>query len=394
MPTEAAFFFAGLLFVAAALGYVFARLGQLEDDDLGKSGLDYVRGLKFILKEQPDRALEALTGPGVLDEDTIDTHFALGQLFRRRGEVERAIRVHRDLLDRPQLPREQREQAQFELAEDYLGAGLFDRAESLLGELRGSQRHGVAALRKLIRLAELTREWERAIELRRELERDSGEASAHGEVAHYFCELAEQARAARDPGRASAWLDRADAGRQESARVLLVRSGVATDLGDHAAAIKSLQRLGEREPSLLVEVVPRLNAACVTAGRPELLADWLRDCLSREPTAARSVAFATMLDPRIGDARAVQALWDFVLADPVLQLLVNPAQQPAIALPVQEQALERVRGALRAMASAGRSYRCLECGYSSITLQWQCPGCSAWDTVRPRIRLAFASSDR
>jgi lipopolysaccharide assembly protein B len=393
MPTEAAFFFAGLLFVAAALGYVFARLGQL-DDEQGKSGLDYVRGLKFILKEQPDRAIEALTGSGVLDEDTIETHFALGQLFRRRGEVERAIRVHRDLLDRPQLPREQREQAQFELAEDYLGAGLFDRAESLLGELRNSQRFGVEALRKLVRLAELTREWERAVELRRALERETGGASAHGETSHYFCELAEQARAARDPGQAAAWLDRADAGRQDSARVLFVRSAVASDQGDHDSAIRCLQRLGEREPSLLVEVLPRLNAACTAAGQPEVLSRYLASCIEKDPATARAIAFATMLDARIADPRALQSLWDFMAADQTLQLLVDQEKLQHATAVERAQALERVRGALRAMASAGRSYRCMECGYSSITLQWQCPGCAAWDTVRPRIRLAFASSDR
>jgi lipopolysaccharide biosynthesis regulator YciM len=392
MPTEAAFFFAGLLFVAAALGYVFAKLGQL--DDTGPSGLDYIRGLKFILKEQPDRALEAITGSAELDEEAVETHFALGQLFRRRGEVERAIRVHRDIMERPNLRREQRELAQFALAEDYLGAGLFDRAESLLGELRGSPQHGVEALRRLVRLAELTREWERAIELQRELEQVDRGAVRQGAVAHYLCELAEQARQVRDLPHAIAWLDRAEQARRDAARVLLTRAAVAGDAGDHDAAIRAYRRVAEREPSLLVEVLPKLAAACRAAGRDGEVGEFVADCLRRDPRAARAIAFAAMLDPAIGDPRALQCLWDFVAADQTLQTLIDGERLRNAPEAERRGALERVRGALRSMATSGRSYRCVDCGYASITMQWQCPGCGAWDTVRPRIRLAFDSGDR
>jgi lipopolysaccharide biosynthesis regulator YciM len=391
MPTEAAFFFAGLLFVAAALGYVFARLGQLDDDDRGPSGLDYVRGLKFLLKEQPDRALEAMTGAAELDDDTIETHFALGQLFRKRGEVERAIRVHRDLMDRPNIKRDRREQAQFALAEDYLSAGLFDRAEALLTELQDSPRRGTEALRRLVRLSELTREWERAIELQRELE--PGGRPASGNVAHYLCELAEQARQARDYERARAWLDRAEQGRQESVRVLLVRAAIASDTGDQELAVRCYRRVAEREPSMLVDVLPRLSAACKTAGRPEEFSQFLADLLRQDPRAGRAVAFATIIDPAIDDAAAIQCLWDFVTSEHTLQTLVDGKRLRAAPEAERGAALGRIREALRGMATAGRAYRCLECGYTSASMQWQCPGCGAWDTVRPRMRLAFESSD-
>jgi len=394
MPTEAAFFFAGLLFLAAALGYVFARLGQLDDDERPPLGLDYVRGLKFLLKEQPDRALEALTGAGELDEDTIETHFALGQLFRKRGEVERAIRVHRDLMDRPNLKREQRELAQFALAEDYLSAGLFDRAESLLAELRESPRQAVSALRRLIRLSELTREWERAVDLHRELERSDRAASSSANVAHYYCELAEQARRAKDLPRALAWLERAEQARPDLARVLLVRAAVACDRNDPENAIASYMRVAEREPSLLLDVLPRLAAACRAGGREEELSRFLAQSLRRDPRAGRAVALATMLDAGMNDPLAWQCLWDFVRADQTLKTLIDADRLASVPEQERHRELARVRGALRSMATAGRTWRCLECGYTSATLQWQCPGCGAWDSVRPRVRLAFESSDR
>lgn len=393
MPTEAAFFFAGLLFVAAALGYVFARLGQLDDADRGPMGLDYVRGLKFLLKEQPDRALEALTGAAELDEDTLETHFALGQLFRKRGEMERAIRVHRDLIERPNLKRDAREQARFELAQDYLSAGLFDRAEALLGELRDSPRFGLEALRRLIRLSELTREWERAIELRRELEKRDRAAGRSGAISHCFCELAEQARAAGDYQRATGWLDLAEEGRHESARAMLIRAGIASDMGDERSAVRWYRRVAEKEPSLLVEVLPRLAASCQAGNCQEEFSRLVAEMIRTDVRAARAVALATMLDPGIADERAMECLWSFIDSEPTLQVLVDGGRLRSAPESERRQVLERVRGALRAMAMSGRVYRCVDCGYSSSSMQWQCPGCGAWDTVRPRVRLAFESGD-
>jgi len=308
--------------------------------------------------------------------------------------VERAIRVHRDLMDRPNLKRDHKEQAQFALAEDYLSAGLFDRAESLLSELRDSQRHGVEALRKLIRLSELTREWERAIELHRELEQIDRSASRSGNVAHYLCELAEQARQAKDLTGCSTWLERAAQNRQETVRVLLVRAGLASDADDHDLAVRCYRRVAEREPSLLVDVLPRMSAACRAAGHEEEFTRFLAEMVSQDPGASRAVALATMLDASINDAQALQCLWDFVGADQTLQTLIDGERLKTAPEAERRRALDRIRGALRAMVTAGRSYRCLECGYASVNLQWQCPGCAAWDTVRPRIRLAFESSDR
>lgn len=394
MPTESAFFFAGLLFVAAALGYVFARLGQLDDEERRPGGPGYARGLKFLLKEQPDRALEELTGVAELDDEGLETRFALGQLFRKRGEVERAIRVHRDLMARPNLRRESREQAQFELAQDYLSAGLFDRAEALLTELRDSPQKGLEALRKLIRLSELTREWERAVELHRELEQRDRAAGLSGTVAQYFCELAAQARQAGHLGQATAWVDRAAQVRADAVRVLLLRAAIAADGGDQPGAIRWYRRVAEREPSLLTEVLPRLSAACRASGCNEEFAVFLGQILAKDPGAGRAVALATLLDASIDDPPALACLWDFIASDPTLLALVGGEQMAAAPAQERSAALARIRGALRAMAVGGRSYRCLDCGYTSASMQWQCPGCAAWDTVRPRVRLAFESSDR
>ena len=249
-------------------------------------------------------------------------------------------------------------------------------------------------MRRLVRLSELTREWERAIELQRELEESDRSAARSGNVAHYLCELAELARQEKDLEQATVWLDRAEQGRQESVRVLLVRAAVASDAGDHGLAIRCYRRVAEREPSLLVDVLPRLSAACKAGGCEDDFSRFLADILRQAPRSHRAVAFATMMSPAITDARAIECLWEFVASDPTLQILIDGERLRTAPEAERRQTLERVRGALRDMATAGRAYRCLECGYSSVSLQWQCPGCGAWDSVRPRVRLAFESGDR
>ena len=159
---------------------------------------DYIKGLNFLLNEQPDQALEVFLRMVEVDDETLETHFALGSLFRRRGEVDRAIRVHQNIIARPNLSAMHREHALVSLAEDYLGAGLFDRAEKLFLELRESSGYRVRALHKLVRIYEVTHDWEQAIAVFRELEKCDSELEQAGQVAHYYCELAAQAAQERD----------------------------------------------------------------------------------------------------------------------------------------------------------------------------------------------------
>src|SRR6185503_1563671 len=191
VPTDATFLLAALLILPFALGFIYKMYADRDRDPPQRISADYIRGLNLVLSRKTDEALELFIQMAKVDEDTLETHFALGHLFRRRGEVERAIRVHENLLARPTLNEAQRHQALFSLAEDYLSAGLFDRAEQLFGELRNSTTLAAAALEKLVNIYEREQEWEKAIEAHRKLEMLRGTKSS--QVAHYYCELAEVA---------------------------------------------------------------------------------------------------------------------------------------------------------------------------------------------------------
>ena len=213
MPTEATFLLAGLLFLAAALGYFFARFGDEEDEDAavssGRLNEDYIKGLNFLLNEQPDRALEVFMRMVEVDDETLETHFALGSLFRRRGEFERAIRVHQNIIARPNLSVLHRDQALLSLADDYLSAGLFDRSEKLFQQLRESSDHRAYAIEKLSYIYETTQEWENAIKTCLDQPLDERETEGVSRISHYFCELAEDAVEAKDYAQARGFLKRA-----------------------------------------------------------------------------------------------------------------------------------------------------------------------------------------
>ncbi len=247
MPTESAFLLAGLLFVAAALGYVFAKFGESESPEELSDRLsdDYLKGLNYVLNEEPDRAVELFTRMAELDDETLETHFALGSLFRKRGEVDRAIRVHQNLMARPNLTRAQKDQVEAALAEDYLSAGLLDRAESLFLKLRESAEIRRQALNRLIRIYELTREWDKAIEIHKELSRIDATAVSPEHVAHYFCELAAQASAEKDFAGAREMLDQADSGRDRTVRSTLIRADIAHETGHQKEAIHLYQNVAK-----------------------------------------------------------------------------------------------------------------------------------------------------
>lgn len=394
MPTESAFFFAGLLFIAAALGYVFAKFGDTdaEDDRAPPVNSDYLKGLNFLLDEDADSALEVFARLAESDDDALETHFALGSLFRKRGETARAIRIHQNIMARPDLDQTQKGRAQFALAEDYLGAGLLDRAESLYSKLREVPEFKVRALRRLMRIFEQTQEWADAAVAHDELARVGGDTADVGHVAHYFCELATGAMAAHDLPKAREMLKRAEAARRKSVRSSLVHGDIARETGEWREAMRFYQRVAEEAPELLTEVVPRMAAVFGSRDDLEGFDEWLRNLQADHETAIAAIAMAVVARQDIDAPAGYLALERFVAGDKILRQLVDVEALSNATEDERRNALDRIRGALRQVIGQSAAYRCTQCGYSSLTMQWQCPGCRAWETVRPELRLNLGAS--
>ena len=389
MPTESTFLLAGLFLLLAAAGWALGRFGEHDEENLPPPlNVDYLKGLNFLLNEQTDQALEHFLEMVRVDDKTIETHFALGSLFRRRGEVDRAIRIHQNIIARPDLAAEQRDQALFSLAKDYLHAGLLDRAEKLFVRLSQGSRYQVQALESLCRIYEQEKEWQKAIDAGQQLETLGGRSLAL-QIAHYYCELAEEGAASNDYAAARRYVKKAQAGRPRTMRGALTRAHIARETNDHKTAIRLYHRIIDEHTYLISEALPEIVATYEKDGSMRGLDKALRSMLEKNPDMRSLVAYTAIVN-NITDVPIIdECVENYLLDEPTLSEFVDLHQFSQGNGAQQSEALSKVRGALSKLAMASPRYQCQECGFSSQRLLWQCPSCRNWETQRPASRVQF-----
>jgi len=389
MPTESTFLLAGLFLLLAAAGWAMGRFGERDEEDAPPPlNIDYLKGLNFLLNEQTDQALEHFLEMVRVDDKTIETHFALGSLFRRRGEVDRAIRIHQNIIARPDLAAEARDQALFALAKDYLHAGLLDRAEKLFARLAQGSRYQVQALENLCRIYEQEKEWAKGIESGQALETLSGKSLAL-QIAHYYCELADAAAGAKDYRLARQYVKKAQSGRPRTMRGALTRAHIARETSDFKTAIRLYHRIIEEHTYLISEALPEIVATYTSEGSMDGLDQALKSMLAKNPEMSPLVAYTAIVNNSGGTPVIDKCVEDYILKEPTLAEFVDLHQLDKETEDSHDAALEKVRNALSKLASATPRYQCQECGFSSQRLLWQCPSCRNWETQRPASRVQF-----
>jgi lipopolysaccharide biosynthesis regulator YciM len=385
MPTESTFLLAGLFLLLAAAGWMLGRFGEREEEDPPPPlNIDYLKGLNFLLNEQTDQALEVFLKMVRVDDKTIETHFALGSLFRRRGEVDRAIRIHQNIIARPDLASEQRDQALFSLAKDYLKAGLLDRAEHLFSRLSQGSRYQVEALENLTRIYEQEKEWEKAIEAGQQLEVLGGRSLAL-QIAHYYCELAEAAAVAKDYGAARQHVKQAQAGRPRTLRGALTRAHIAQETQDSKTALRLYHRIIDEHTYLIAEALPEIVTIYEREDAVDELDGAFRKMLKKNPEMSGLVAYTAIVNDIGGIPVIDQCVEKYMREEPTLGAFVD---MQAVSVG-DASALAKIRTALSKLASTTPRYQCQECGFSSQKLLWQCPSCRSWETQRPASRVQF-----
>lgn len=336
---------------------------------LSKLHPDYLTGLDYLVTEQPDRALDMFLKLMDANADTIETHFSLGSLYRRRGEVERAIRIHQNLLARDALAPEHREQALLALAQDYLRAGLLDRAEGLFQQVSEVPRLRASALDALRGVYERQRDWQQALGTYRQLARIKS-APPRMVAAHYLCELA---LLAMERGDAPAARDRLREARQETTpfpRAALLGAQIAERDGEPELAVRLLRQALTESPQLLQEELPHLLRLVGPGRRDEVLAELVQQADAHGSDELKRVVFAAIAADLV-DAAPLRASIEKVFSqDPTLQAVwrTRPEQYGRVAQEI---------GALLAQAE---KYRCNECGFSGRSFYWHCPACHSWDS--------------
>ena len=374
-----------LLPVAAASGWWLARRERV-----GKRwatlvhGPAFLRGLNYLLDEQPDKAIDVFLELAEVDGETVETHLALGSLFRRRGEADRAIRIHQNLIARDNLSAEQRGYALFELGKDYMSAGLFDRAEILFQELAESGLQRERALQGLLDIYQQERDWVRCLEVAQRLQPLS-ERSLGVEIAQYQCELAEEARRRDDPAAAKGALARAREADPECVRAAILGGQMALADGDREAALELFLHVASQSARYVPEVLPGLMQALDALGRTDLI-QVLESLAARQPSGPVVLALSDALLRERGPDAATATLIGYLerhvdLA--ALERLLDLQSRQAAAADGGDAAYRAgvMHEVVRHLLARQPAYQCDHCGFSARAMHWQCPSCKRWGTV-------------
>lgn len=377
-----------LLPIAAASGWWLARYGAQQAEQQRDSESDYVKGLNYLLEDQPDQALEILTRLIETHRETTESQLVLGSLFRRRGETDRAIYIHHGLLTRANLSDMQRQRVLLELGEDYTSAGLLDRAEALFQQLVDlpvrheyqTAEYHAAALNNLIAIYEQEKDWQQAVVHCDRLERMTGQIR-RTEAAQYCCELARSAFDNEQPNTALNHLREALRRNSACTRANLLLASLSMADGDDRAALSALYTIEQQNIQYLHEALAPLTECHDRLDTAQDFLDWLHaayqhygfswlaihlaQCLARQQGTTAALAFMT---------RTLEDQPSFTGLRTWLELHCRDQPQSDRAILFQ---------ASRRLLDGSARYRCTQCGFTSKTLHWQCPSCKRWETVHP-----------
>ena len=366
------------------LGWIAARIDikQLLSETTSLPAA-YFKGLNFLITDQHDKAIEAFTEAVQANAESLELHFALGSLFRRSGEVDRAINLHLSLLDRKELPAPQREAIKAELAQDYLKAGLFDRAEELFSSLDQS-RYQQPALRALLEIYVREREWHRAVKVATELERISG-IPFRKEVAQYYCEMAVKSILDQDLHTARHELEMALDANKNCVRANIMLGEMEANNKAHKMAIGFWKRIEFQNPAFLGIVAHKLLNSYRELGQLEEGVNLLKQyAQTYKLPSLMAVVFEITLTEEGADSAAKMAI-DELERKPSLQTLDQLLKARGLqAKPNTDNGL--MQQTVRYAIGNRSAYCCEQCGFKARNFHWQCPACNAWEALPAELK--------
>jgi lipopolysaccharide biosynthesis regulator YciM len=367
-----------------ALGWIAARIDikHLLTESRALP-LSYFRGLNFLLNEQPDKAIESFIEVVKVDPQTVDLHFALGSLFRRQGEIDRAIRMHQNLLDRPDLPKDRRDTATFELAQDFHRAGLLDRAEDLFVKLDGTP-YEHAAQGFLLAIYETEKDWTKAIAITRRMEA-VGKTPHFKEIAHYHCEVAQTALVRSDFKLAREQLDLALAEYRACARATLIAGDIEAQQGRYDQAVDTWARIESQNPAFLALAAERVANGYAKLDKAAQGIRVLGSWQTHYPSLDVMNALFSLTLTHEGARPAADLVKAELARSPTLLGLDRLLEAQLMdAPPDRRHDLELVKGLVSQHIKRLGLYRCEQCGFRARQYYWRCPGCQKWETYSPK----------
>ncbi|MGY3569260.1 lipopolysaccharide assembly protein LapB [Vibrio sp. SCSIO 43135] len=375
-----------LLPIAAAYGWYMGNRSAKQDKQKHSNQISrqYVTGLNLLLSDQSDKAVDHFIELLQVDDETIDTHLALGNLFRSRGEVDRAIRIHQNLISRSGLTIDQKNIALQQLAKDYMVSGFLDRAEKIFEQLVDEPDHKEAALQQLVAIYQQTREWSNAIHYASLLVK-LGRKRMKSTIAHFWCELAMQEKSDGQHGKAIQYFQRALSEDPKCVRASISLGKLFLEAEDYAKTAQYMEMVLEQDIDFIGEVLPTLADCYHHLGQESGLVEFLRECISRKAGVSAELMLAQLVAQHDGVGAAQELL--------TRQLVKNPTMKGFYRL-MDYHLADAEEGRAKASLSTLQKlvgeqlkvkphYRCRKCGFSTHSMYWHCPSCKGWGTIKP-----------
>ena len=389
MPTESTFILASVFIILAATGWALGYFG--ERDEQPPLNIDYLKGLNFLLNEQTDQAVDHFLKMVRVDDTTIETHFALGNLFRKRGEVYRAIKIHQNIIARPDITEEQRNQAFYSLAKDYLHAGLFDRAEVLFIRLNDKSEFTSESLKNLISIYEQEKEWSKAIEIAKKLNKLYYDDSLDMQISHYHCESAEEAIDEKNYDKAITCLNSVNSRNNKTLRIELIFAKLNAIQGYEKKAVDIYFNILKQNNYFVAEALPLVFNIFKNQNTLQEFDKKLNSVINQKPKISNLIAY-TALASNIEYSKSIDnCIEDYIRSDEALSEFINVNDIFQSELDIKDSSIKKIKHGLMVLANNNPRYQCNECGFSSQKLLWQCPSCKAWETQRPFLSVKFDS---
>lgn len=374
-----------LLPLAAFSGWWVAKRSNINTGSGNRSELsaEYFTGLNYLLNEQPDKAVDVFVKMLEVDSETVETHLALGNLFRRRGEGDRAIRIHQNLIARPTLTKEQRAHALLELGKDYMRAGFLDRAENLFLELVDDRFHRASALDHLLDIYQQEKDWEKAIVTARKIEVNTGKRMS-AVSAQFCCELAEMASARGEKKLALKTLKRALGYDKNCVRATLLIGQIESELNNYKAAIRTYKQVEHQDPTYISEIIETLFECYQALGLLDEMESYLQHILNNLGGTSALLALAKIVCMRQGEFAAAQTIIHYLKNKPSVKGLDRLIEYNLVGSEgAARENMKMLKDITFKLMERYPIYKCDNCGFTGKTLHWQCPTCRVWNSTKP-----------
>jgi len=375
-----------LLPVAMGYGWFMGRNSVKQNDQTAKQDLSikYSTGLNYLLSNQQDKAIDYLIEALKVEDDTVEAHFAMANLFRRRGELDRALKIHEHLVRQKHLPTNDKQHAAFELGKDFLSAGLYDRAEVMFNRLLKSKSYGLKSLTYLMQIYQSTKDWQQGLALQKAIIKTRDKKLLHI-LANFYCELATQALEKDDFIEVIELLENALIQDPNSCRANWLMAQIYENHQQYEEACRCYQDIYQQDKEFFPDVIEKMRTCYKHLGAEEDFYKFIRKVYEETASTSALIEYLTYLESKHGVTRAKDFILSALKRRPTIRgfkhfvkMQMMESEQGA-----NTESLDVIKELISAYLNVKHRYSCRTCGFNSSTHYWSCPSCHDWEQLKP-----------